>query len=104
VGPATFYIIPLCLYFFGSVLTDKPYASDLDLLPKYRERPELDPRRSSLSAYHRKAGLNRASDPAFTPQDEERSHRHLYSTVEQWLEARFFTPDTDVRLVWEPGR
>jgi hypothetical protein len=77
VNPTTFYIIPLRLYVFGSVLTDKPYVSDLDLLLKYRERPDLDP---AEAVYRLTAGKPVSIERAFTvlaPQDEEHSHRHL---------------------------
>ena len=42
--PADFFVIPLRLYLFGSVLTEKSNPSDLDLVFEYRERPDLDSR------------------------------------------------------------
>jgi hypothetical protein len=43
VDPQQFFVIPLRLYLFGSLLTDKPNPGDIDLLFEYRERPDLDP-------------------------------------------------------------
>jgi predicted nucleotidyltransferase len=38
-----FPVIPLRLYLFGSLLTDKPDPSDVDLLFKFQDRTDLDP-------------------------------------------------------------
>jgi hypothetical protein len=42
IDPEQFFVTPLRLYLFGSMLTDKPNLSDVDLLFKYRENP-IDP-------------------------------------------------------------
>lgn len=41
--PRTFFVIPLRLHVFGSVLTAKPNPTDVDLLLEFRQRPDLDP-------------------------------------------------------------
>ena len=38
-----FFVLPRRLYLLGSLLTDKPNPSDVDLLFEYRDRPDLDP-------------------------------------------------------------
>jgi len=41
-GPERFFVAPLRLYLFGSLLTDRPNPSDVDLLFEYQENP-VDP-------------------------------------------------------------
>jgi hypothetical protein len=42
--PEQFFVIPLRLYLFGSLRTDKPTPGDTDLLFEYREQSDLEPR------------------------------------------------------------
>jgi hypothetical protein len=44
VDPEQFPVIPVRLYLYGSLLTDKPNPGDIDLLFEYRERPGRDPK------------------------------------------------------------
>ena len=39
VDPEQFFVIPLRLYLFGSLLTDKPNPGDIDLLFEYHRSP-----------------------------------------------------------------
>ena len=40
--PEQFPVVPVRMYLFGSVLTDKPKPSDIDLLLEYQNRPDMD--------------------------------------------------------------
>ncbi|MCG2770416.1 MAG: hypothetical protein ABIK79_05775 [Chloroflexota bacterium] len=98
-----FPVIPLRLYLFGSLLTEKPNPSDMDLLFEYRERSDLDP--DDI--------LHRLSYGKPLPHDQAVKHLRrgmkmirielLVGNVEDWLEEHGFPPDTPMRLVWEPG-
>ncbi len=103
VDPEQFFVTPLRLYLFGSLLTDKPDPSDVDLLFEYRDPPNLDP---SDIVYRLSYGK---------PLPHEQAVKHLRrgmkwirietltGSLEDWLWDHLFPPDTPVRLVWEPG-
>lgn len=42
VNPQEFFVIPVRLYLFGSLLTNKPNPADIDFLFDYREQPDLN--------------------------------------------------------------
>jgi len=98
-----FPVIPLRLYLFGSLLTEKPNPSDIDLLFEYRERSDLDPHDI----------LYRLSYGKPLPHAQAVKHLRrgmkmirielLHGSVEDWLEQHGFPSDTPVRLLWEPG-
>ena len=102
VDPEQFLVVPLRLYLLGSLLTDKPNPSDIDLLFEYRESPDLDP--GDI--------VHRLSYGKPLPHEQAVKHlrrgmkmirvEFLVSSVEGWLRDRFFPPDTPVRSVWEP--
>ena len=101
--PEQFFVVPLRLYVFGSLLTDKPNPSDVDLLFEYRASPNMD----ALDIVHR------LSYGKPLPHQQAVTHlrrgmkmirvEFIVTDVEGWLGDRFFPPDTPVRVVWEPG-
>jgi hypothetical protein len=103
VDPEQFFVIPLRLYLFGSLLTDKPNPSDVDLLFAYRDPPNLDP---TDILYRMTYGKPLPHEQAFKHLRRGMKMIRIASlsgNVETWLEDHFFSPDTPVRLVWEPG-
>ncbi len=103
VDPDQFFVLPLRLYLLGSLLTDKPNPSDVDLLFEYRDLSDLD-----LDDI-----LHRLSYGKSLPHDQAITHLRrgmkwiriepLIGSVEGWLKTHLFPPDTPVRVVWEPG-
>ena len=99
-----FFVVPLRLYLLGSLLTDKPNPSDVDLLFEFRDRPDLDPgdivRRLS---YGKPLPHEQAVTHLRRGMKMIRVEFLIEDSVEDWLQTRSFLPDTPVRLVWEPG-
>jgi hypothetical protein len=103
VDPDTFFVIPVRMYLFGSVLTDKPKPEDIDMLFEYQEPSDRNP---SDILYRLSYGKPLPHDLAF--QHLRRGMKMirfdtLLESVESWLEGRLFPPGTPVRLIWEPG-
>lgn len=102
-APEQFPVIPVRLYLFGSLLTDKPDPSDVDLLFEFRDRPDLDPRDiTHRLAYGKPLPHDRAVIQLRRGMKMIRVE-FLTSTLEGWLETHTFSPDTPIRLVWESG-
>jgi predicted nucleotidyltransferase len=101
--PERFPVVPVRLYLFGSLLTDKPDPSDVDLLFEFQDRPDVDPR----DIAHRLAyGKPLSHDRAVTQLRRGMKMirvEFLTSTLEGWLKTHTFSPDTPIRMVWEPG-
>lgn len=104
--PAQFPVVALRLYLFGSLLTDKPNPSDVDLLFEYRDRSDLD----------RDEMLWRMSYGRPLPHDQARTQLRrgmkwirmellVNSSVEEWLETCYFLPGVfvPIQVIWEPG-
>jgi hypothetical protein len=103
VDPEQFFVIPVRMYLYGSLLTDKPNPGDMDLLFEYRERPDRDPEEL---VYRLSYGEPLPFEQACTYLRRGMKmirFEALISNVESWLEGHFFPADTPVRLVWEPG-
>ena len=103
VDPEQFFVIPLRLYLFGSLLTNKPNPSDLDLLFEYRDRPDKDP---YDIVYRLSYGKPLPHDQAvkYLRQGMKMIRiEFLDEEIKEWLKGHLFSPDTPVRLVWEPG-
>ena len=98
-----FYVVPLRLYAFGSVLTDKPNPTDVDLLFEYENRPDLD---ADDILYRLSYGKPLPSDQAssYLRQGMKMIRiEFLERPLEEWLRSHFFPSDTVFRLIWEPG-
>lgn len=101
--PEQFPVIPVRLYLFGSVLTDKPDPVDVDLLFEYQNHPDVDS--TDL--------VNRLSYGKPLPHEQAMKQLRrgmqmirigvLIDNVEEWVDERFFEPDMPVKLVWEQG-
>jgi hypothetical protein len=103
VDPETFFVIPVRMYLFGSVLTAKPKPEDIDMLFEYQEPRDRDEDDLVYRLFYGK------------PLPYEQAFQHLrrgmkmirfislLGSVESWLQGRLFPPDTPVRLIWEPG-
>ncbi len=103
IDPQTFPIIPLRLYLFGSVLTDKLNPSDVDLLLDYNERPDLDPGEAVYLLSRGNLPHDRAIRILRKGMQMMRFHLLLEETVEKWLKNHYFAPETPIELVWESG-
>ena len=103
VDPEQFFVLPLRLYLLGSLLTDKPNPSDVDLLFEYRDRPDLDP----VDIVHRLSyGKSLPHEQAITHLRRGMKWVRIESLVgslEDWLHDHLFSPNTPIRVVWEPG-
>lgn len=98
-----FPVIPLRLYLFGSLLTDKHNPSDIDLLFKFQDCPGWDPDEI----------LYRLSYGKPLPQDQAVEYlrqgmkyvrvEFLLGNIEDWLSEHRFSPAIPMRVVWEPG-
>jgi predicted nucleotidyltransferase len=101
--PEQFPVIPLRLYLFGSLLTDKPDPSDVDLLFKFQDRPDLDPG----DIVHRLAygkPLPREQAVKYLRRGMQMIRvEFLAGNLEDWLADHCFSFDTPLELVWEPG-
>lgn len=101
--PERFPVVALQLYLFGSLLTDKADPSDVDLLFRFRDPPDLDPRDIA----------HRLSYGKPLPHEQAATHlrrgiqmiriEFLLGDPEAWLAEHCFPPDTPLELVWEPG-
>ncbi len=103
--PAEFFVVPLRLYLFGSLLTNKPNPADVDLLFQYQERSDLDPdeilyaltcgkplpHNKALS--HLRKGMQMVRFELL-PAD---------SSPEVWIRSHEFDPETPFKLIWERG-
>jgi hypothetical protein len=102
--PETFFVIPKKLYLFGSLLTDKPNPSDVDLLFDYQDQPNLDPNDLLYRLSYGK------------PLPYEKAIIHLRRrmkmirielieglSLKRWRFVHGFLPNTPIKLVWEPG-
>ena len=98
-----FPVIPVRLYLFGSVLTEKPAPRDVDLLFEYKERPDLDADDIVYRLSYRKP----------LPHDQAIKRMRagmkmvridlILDSLEGWLASSCFPADTPIRLVWKPG-
>ena len=98
-----FPVVPIRLYLFGSVLTDKPKPANVDLLFDYARRPDQDPREIVALIF--------AGERIPIEQAVKRLRKGMKmiwispidDPIEKWLASHCLPPDTPVRLVWEPG-
>jgi len=100
----TFPVIPIRMYVFGSVLSDKPAPENIDLLFEYENRPDVDPMEMLHAMMY-----GRPLPPERAVIELRRGMKKvdisfLSGTVSAWLENHFFPPDTAIRLFWEKGR
>jgi hypothetical protein len=105
VNPSEFFVIPLRLYVFGSLLTDKPNPTDIDLLFQYRERSDLDADKIVRALSYGK------------PLPHERAIKYLRkgmqmirfeilpadTRIELWLQDHAFDVRTPFKLIWKRG-
>ena len=101
--PEHFPIIPLRLYLFGSVLTDKPDPSDMDLLFEFRDRPDLDPRDIAHRLSYGKPLPHEQAVTRLRRGMQMVRVEFLVGNLENWLTVHCFSPDVPRELVWEPG-
>ena len=98
-----FPVVPIRLYLFGSVLTDKPKPANVDLLFDYTRRPDQDPREIVMLI---SAGERLPIEQAIKRMRKGMKMIRVGSIsgpIDEWLASHCFPPDTPVRLVWEPG-
>jgi hypothetical protein len=101
--PEQFPVVPVRLYPFGSVLTDKPDPSDVDLLFEYQNRPDMAPDDIvTRLAYGKPLPYEQAITQLRRGMQMIRVGL-LTDPIEEWVQGRHFSPDTPIRLVWEPG-
>lgn len=105
VDPAEFFVVPLRLYVFGSVLTTKPTPSDVDGILQYQNHPIVHIERALADLLARKP-LSHAR--AISALRKGMQHVHLspldaQTSLEQWLHQHEFDMDIPLKLVWEPG-
>lgn len=103
VDPEQFFVIPLRLYLLGSLLTDKPNPSDIDLLFEHQDPPDLDP---DDIVYRLSYGKPLPHEQAITHLRRGMKWvriEALSGSLENWLRDHVFPLDTPVRVVWEPG-
>ncbi len=103
VDPQRFFVIPRRLYLLGSLLTDKPNPSDIDLLFEFQNPPNLDAAdivyRLSYGKPlpHEQASIYLRRGMKWVRID------FITAGVQIWLSDHLFPPDTSVKMVWEPG-
>lgn len=104
VDPNDFHVIPLRLYLFGSLLTDKENPDDIDLLFQYEERSDLDPNDILYAlTYGKPLPYQRAFTFLRNRMKMIRFESMSPTTdVAGWLADHMFLPETPARLVWEP--
>jgi hypothetical protein len=97
-----FYVVPLRLYLFGSVLTDKPKPTNLNLMLAYREPSDMDPEEMlarivaghALPSWQAVVHLRRGMKMVRIDTELD---------IDSWLQGFVLPEDVQVRLVWEPG-
>lgn len=103
--PDTFYIRPLKLYLFGSVLTDRPDPQDVDLLLLYTNGPRTEEKAMEIVtalAYGLPTPFDRASTHLRRGMKMVRLHEAEDSLHNCWILYLF--PDGEgLRLIWKPG-
>jgi hypothetical protein len=98
-----FPVIPLRLYLFGSLLTDKPDPSDVDLLFKFQDRPDLDPGNIVHRLAYGKPLPHEQAVKYLRRGMQMIRVEFLTGNLEDWLADHCFSSDTPLELVWEPG-
>lgn len=106
VDPDTFFVRPLKLYLFGSVLTDKPEPNDIDLVLDYRDRP-IQSTEEAIARY---------ADIVYRrPLPFDKANRYLRGGMKMirffpadggiaaWDQLPLFADPDGRQLVWKPG-
>ncbi len=105
VNPEEFFVIPVRLFVFGSLLTNKPNPTDIDLMFQYQERPDLNADEVVHALSYGK------------PLPHERAVSYLRKgmqmirfellpadgSLELWLQDHAFDAQTPFKLIWERG-
>ncbi len=99
-----FPVIPVQLYLFGSLLTDKPDPADLNLFFDYQNHPDVD----TADLFNRLSYGKPLPHEQAMKQLRRGMHMIRFEVlidhdVGEWLEMCSFASDTPVRLVWEEG-
>jgi len=105
VDPDTFYIYPLKLYLFGSVLTDKPDPRDIDLLLLHGGRPKTEEEALQLVAaltYGLPTPFDQASTHLRRGMKMIRLHE-AEDSLRNCFMLYLFPGGEGLRLVWKPG-
>ena len=102
--PDSFPIVPQSLYLFGSLLTDKPTPTDIDLLLHYQYRPDQDfDELYYCWAYRKPPPTKRAAQQLRQGMKLVRFVFMRDEGLEAWLSVHHFPTDTPVRLTWQSG-
>jgi hypothetical protein len=101
--PEQFPVIPLRLYLFGSLLTDKPDPSDVDLLFEFQDRPDLDPDDIVHRLTYGKPLPHEQAVKYLRRGMQMIRVEFLTGNLEDWLADHCFSSDTPLEPVWEPG-
>jgi hypothetical protein len=102
VDPQTFHVQPLRLYLYGSLLTDKPDPTDVDLILVYDNSPNFDPRKEVAAiSYGRPTAAERAIIHLRRRMKMIRIMPAKRSLAD-WLNQEFLL-NIRPRLIWEPG-
>ncbi len=107
VNPDEFFVIPLRLYLFGSLLTNKANPMDIDLLFQYKEHKRSE-RDIDEMLYEMAYGKPLPHDKAISHLRKGMQMVRIEllsddSSPEHWIQSHEFEPDTPFRLVWERG-
>lgn len=99
-----FPIEPLKLYLFGSLLTDKPDPTDVDLVLIFELGRSINIERDIVAAmaYGRPLPFERASTHLRRGMKMVRLHEAQRS-LEEWSEIDMLLIGATIRLIWKPG-
>jgi hypothetical protein len=105
VDPATFYVHPLKLYLFGSVLTDKPDPKDADLILLYKGGPKTDEEALEIVralTYGQPTPFEKASTHLRQGMKMVRIHE-AEGSLRNCFMLYLFPDGESLRLIWKSG-
>ncbi|MBN1583461.1 MAG: hypothetical protein JXA89_22315, partial [Anaerolineae bacterium] len=105
IDPDTFYIHPLKLYLFGSVLTDKPDPQDVDLLLLHKGGHQSEKEALEIVAalaYGLPAPFDRASTHLRRGMTMVRLHE-AEDSLRNCFMLYLFPDGEGLHLIWKPG-
>jgi hypothetical protein len=102
VNPKTFEVEPRQLYLFGSVLTDKPDPSNIDLLLVYEHIPGIDYDKFLAGLSHRRPVLEQRLAIDLRRGMQKVRISMVKTLLGTWNQRSIFLV-VRPRLIWEPG-
>jgi predicted nucleotidyltransferase len=98
-------LLPIQVWLFGSLLTDKPEPDDIDILVKFDESRliEKSKQQEYLDLAHNLRECHRAEQVYCAGMRMIHIESVSERTLVEWFRSRKMPPDTPYKLIWETG-